>query len=112
MTPAEVQYWIEQAARKNKSTYNSGEYIEKKYGITSEQYDTQLAQQSGLCAICHEPPTTGKRLSVDVDTVSGKPRGLLCTRCKSGIGFFKNNPALLAAAIEYIRAFEALQQKK
>lgn len=105
MTPDEVRYWIARAMRQ-KSAYCRDKYIEKRYGITPEQYDYQLQQQSGTCAVCHEPPMS-RRLQVDVDTVSGKPRGLLCTCCRSIISLCKNNPDTLSAAIEYIRAFES-----
>jgi hypothetical protein len=51
------------------------------YGLTPEQYETMLARQGGVCAICGHPPKT-RRLAVDHDHGESKRvRGLLCFRC-------------------------------
>ncbi len=77
------------------------------YRITVDEYAVMFAAQNGLCAICKLPPS-GKRnsksinLAVDHDHVTGKVRALLCQHCNVGIGGFKDNPALLRAAIDYL----------
>jgi hypothetical protein len=73
------------------------------YGITLDQYNGLLAQQNGVCKICHEPPKKGRQLSVDHCHNSNKIRGLLCSTCNSGLGHFKDDPELLKAAIEYLQ---------
>ena len=68
-------------------------------------------RQRGLCGICQRPETvvagrhgkTPLRLAVDHDHVTGVVRGLLCSSCNQGIGYFKHDPALLEAAIAYLR---------
>lgn len=51
------------------------------FGLTPEQYETMLARQGGVCAICGFPPKT-RRLAVDHDHGESKRvRGLLCFRC-------------------------------
>lgn len=78
-------------------------YKLKKYGITREQYETQLALQGGVCAICRQPDTSKKGYHVDHDHETGVVRGILCTTCNSGLGHFKDDPTILAAAIDYLR---------
>ncbi|GGP31473.1 hypothetical protein GCM10010501_72640 [Streptomyces libani subsp. rufus] len=84
--------------------------VKSRYGITAEDYEALLEAQGGACAICREPCTTGNRLSVDHDheccpgrRSCGKCiRGLLCTRCNPGIGYFRDNVELLRRAVAYL----------
>lgn len=77
--------------------------LKSKYGITLTDYDKMFEDQSGLCAICHKPETTGKRLAVDHCHSSGKIRGLLCSNCNRGIGHLQDSVEILNSAIEYLR---------
>ena len=78
-----------------------------KYGISLNQYREMFKQQSGVCAICKNPETRKlnsgkiKSLSVDHCHETGKVRGLLCTDCNSGIGYFKESPWRLKCAAGY-----------
>lgn len=79
----------------------------ERYGLTVERHDEMLAAQNGLCAICGNPPNpkgirASSRLHADHDHVTGKVRALLCNSCNNGIGRFRDDPALLRAAAEYI----------
>lgn len=71
------------------------------YGLTQEQYEDMLLQSGGKCSICKEHTT---KLHVDHDHVTGKVRGLLCRACNHGIGNFKDDTALLTAAIGYLES--------
>ena len=78
-----------------------------RYGLTIEQHDAMLAAQDGRCAICGNPPNpdgvrAASRLHADHDHVTGRHRDLLCNSCNNGIGRFRDDPALLRAAAEYI----------
>ena len=77
------------------------------YGLTLEAYQDLFARQGGVCAICGAPPGN-RALAVDHDHGSGEVRGLLCTRCNVGIGGFRDDPELLAAAIAYLERFKPL----
>lgn len=78
----------------------------RKYGLSLGGYDSILASQSGLCAICHAPPTPENckcgLLVVDHCHKSGKVRGLLCSNCNSGLGFFKESTQFLLHARHYV----------
>lgn len=85
-------------------------YVTRLYGITIEAYTDLLAEQGGVCAICHQPETTLTRrgfpraMHVDHDHTTGAVRGLLCARCNAGIGMFGDDPARLGTAIEYLKS--------
>jgi Recombination endonuclease VII len=70
------------------------------------------AQQEGRCKICKTPEAAapGKRLHLDHDHATGAIRGLLCGNCNVGLGQFKDNPDLLAAAIRYLQATQPTGQ--
>ena len=76
-----------------------------RYGITYESYMSMVEGQGNLCAVCKKRCVTGRRLCLDHDHVSGRPRGLVCTQCNSGIGFFRDNPELLRRAAEYLESY-------
>lgn len=74
-----------------------------RYGLTPDDYFALVEKQRGVCAICKQTcEATGKRLAIDHDHVTGNVRGLLCFHCNSGLGKFRENPALLQAAIDYL----------
>lgn len=93
-------------------------YLWTTYRMTEDQYNTMLEQQGGRCAICrtdkagHKRGRSNGRFSVDHDhsccdtyTSCGKCiRGLLCHACNTGIGFLRDNPKILRAAIKYVTA--------
>lgn len=75
----------------------------KKYGLSPDQYDELSSQQGDKCVICGGINNNGKRLFVDHCHKTGKIRDLLCGNCNSGLGFFGDNPQVLANAIEYLK---------
>jgi hypothetical protein len=75
----------------------------------SEVYNSLLEAQRGVCAICQKPEPVKSRadgaarnLAIDHEHGSGVIRGLLCTRCNSGLGHFIDNPAFLRKAAWYL----------
>lgn len=72
------------------------------YGITPETFDQMLATQHNRCAICATAFEARKQAHVDHDHQTGRVRGLLCTRCNMGIGYFKENVDTLLSAVDYI----------
>jgi hypothetical protein len=84
-------------------------YLKRNYGITIEVYEQMLESQGGVCKICKNPEFEVdkkkgklKDLAVDHCHTTGKVRGLLCGRCNTSLGKFKDDPALLRSAILYL----------
>ena len=99
-----------QRARKRIKDMNVRQNIQLRhhYDITLDAYNEVLAAQGGVCVICQEFNVTERsnRLVVDHDHESGVLRGLLCHRCNCGLGYFKDNVALVSRAIAYLEGFD------
>ena len=70
------------------------------YGILPHEYDQLLIDQDNKCTICKN--NIGYEAAVDHDHDTGKIRGLLCSSCNKGLGFFKDNIDSLKAAAKYL----------
>lgn len=79
-----------------------------KFGITLTEYESKLASQNGVCAICGRPETGTrhgkvKALAVDHDHATNEVRDLLCGKCNPMIGYAEDNIEILQNAINYLR---------
>lgn len=73
------------------------------YGITPAEFDAIHAAQGGRCPVCLDPiPATGKGRHLDHNHDTGVIRGILCVLCNLGLGKFRDNPAALRRAAEYV----------
>lgn len=83
---------------------------DKRLILKQQKYDTRLAAQNGLCALCGLPPRVGERLDTDHDhsCCLASPgcddcfRGLLHHHCNAAIGFLQDNPRLCRLAADYL----------
>jgi ferredoxin len=75
--------------------------LHRKLGITREIYFELLEDQDWSCAICRKMPKT--KLDTDHCHKTGKYRGMLCKACNTALGKFKDNPALLLRAADYLK---------
>jgi hypothetical protein len=66
--------------------------LERKFGITREDYNRMLDAQGGACAICGTSASDARRLAVDHDHETDQVRALLCGECNLGLGKFQDNP--------------------
>ncbi|WP_448612678.1 endonuclease VII domain-containing protein [Modestobacter sp. URMC 112] len=82
-----------------------GYHLRRRYGITAEEADVMLAAQGGLCAVCRAAPAA----HVDHDHATGAVRELLCFNCNGGLGQFRDDPAVLRAAANYVERHRAGQ---
>jgi hypothetical protein len=79
-------------------------HIKRNYGMTDDDYNSLLNAQDGRCAICKTHQSEfGRMLHIDHDHITGKVRGLLCFRCNSGLGFFRDNCTALLQAVSYLK---------
>lgn len=72
------------------------------YGITQGEYERQVSEQGGCCAICQQPTAS---LHIDHCHTTGRNRGLLCNKCNTGIGLLNEDPAVLRGAIDYLARY-------
>lgn len=107
------------AFKEHKSTRLGYEYscrmcskLYERYGITYIQYIRLFEVQNYMCAICGKPlePLT-REAHVDHDhnccansaeSCGNCVRGILCNTCNAGLGMFKDDPAALREAANYI----------
>lgn len=80
-------------------------HLSRRYGITAEEADHLLKLQRGRCAICGVERAT----HVDHDHATGVVRQLLCFNCNGGLGQFRDDPAVLRAAADYVERHRARQ---
>lgn len=76
------------------------------YGLTVDEYERMDEAQGGRCAICggNSARSDGDgRLVVDHAHETGAVRDLLCNLCNTGLGAMRDDPAILLAAIEYLK---------
>lgn len=86
--------------RRNWQLNNNLKRACKVRGITEDRYWEMAYQQENRCMICYG--TNGHmRLCIDHDHVTGEVRSLLCHKCNTGIGMFRENPSTLKSALEY-----------
>lgn len=77
------------------------------YKITPDDYKQLFDAQNGVCAICKNTATgrgaKNNRLAVDHDHANGQIRGLLCSKCNTGLGLFDDSVELLKIGINYLK---------
>jgi len=84
--------------------------LQRKYGITIEQFRLMLWSQGGKCPVCQCQLTEnngkgrGQASAACVDHCheTGEIRGLLCNHCNRALGLFKDNIQTMQRAQEYI----------
>lgn len=72
-----------------------------KYGLNKEEYYSLFKSQQNKCAICGASFDETKAF-VDHSHLSGKVRGLLCTKCNILLGMANDNIEILKSAIRYL----------
>ena len=84
-------------------SYYKDKKLQLKFGITLSEYIDMKDSQGYRCAICgiHEE-YCDKQLAVDHCHTTGNVRGLLCQKCNTGLGQFKDNVEFLKKAIDYL----------
>lgn len=92
--------------RKRKKAASRRYQRTRRYGITLDRYNELVARQNGACAICKEK--SDQTLCLDHSHSTGKVRGLLCRKCNTGLGCYRDKPGRLFAAIMYVEAFVAI----
>lgn len=80
-----------------------------KYGADAQTITELWETQEHRCAICKEKIDS---FNVDHCHESGMFRGLLCTPCNTGIGFFKDDVTRLRSAIDYLSGTQGVDNPR
>lgn len=75
--------------------------LRNQYRMTFSEFEEMRIKQKSRCLICQGILF---RPHIDHNHSTGKIRGLLCGQCNVGIGFFKEDAAILRRAIKYIKS--------
>lgn len=79
--------------------------LQRKYGLTLDDYSDLLRKQNGGCAICKTPigeVKRNRRLFVEHDHKNNRIRGLTCGRCNTAIAFLRDNPEYARTIFHYL----------
>jgi 5-methylcytosine-specific restriction endonuclease McrA len=84
-------------------------YYKKRYGhLPGGENAKELRENTVACQIC------GSTANLCVDHSHSKQyvRGVICHNCNVGLGHFKDDPALLESAIEYVITSDSHHDKR
>jgi len=73
-------------------------HLKLTYGLTVQD----IPNKCQLCGLEETSRKTKRKICVDHDHKTGKLRGFLCNNCNLGIGYAKDNPALLRKWADYL----------
>lgn len=82
------------------------------YGVTDEQFQQMVKDQSNLCAACGLSERVKSKqgvtmpLSVDHNHATKEVRGLLCRRCNSVLGLAGDSKNVLTKLISYLEKYD------
>lgn len=91
--------------RKKRYKADNSYWLERNHGITQDQRQAMFDAQKGKCAICGCALDDGLLTHIDHNHESGVIRGLLCHNCNRGIGYLKDNVAVLEKAAVYLEKY-------
>lgn len=78
--------------------------LKRDYNLTFLDIKKMKVQQDNKCLICDYP--LPNNFVIDHDHKTGKVRGLLCRRCNTSLGLFRDDPNILKRAINYLKIGE------
>lgn len=96
----------EYKARKDPRELKKNQYkafIKHKYGVSVEWVEERLAAHNNKCKVC------GAKMELHTNTVAidhchktGEVRDIVCKKCNTAMGHFRDDPKLIAKAIDYL----------
>lgn len=84
--------------------HDTSKRLQRLYGVSLDDYLELIKEQGNCCAICGSADPGGRIENFHIDHChdSGQFRGLLCMRCNTALGLFKDSPEVLLQAYEYL----------
>ncbi len=106
----------EENNKRNRERFHKNPELKRKqrlrpYKITQDQFDILMEVSGYKCNICSLSQKDNKLifkkdLSIDHCHKTGQVRGILCTSCNLGLGYFKDNRSLLNKATKYLEKWQ------
>lgn len=82
---------------------NRGRILERRYGITVDQYRSLLEKQQNRCANPGCRASFGRtKPCIDHCHATKKVRGLLCHNCNTALGFARDSSRVLLGLVKYL----------
>lgn len=100
------------AASKRCVACNDENNLRNRFGVGRNFVDELWESQAGVCDICAEP--LARRMggyALDHNHATGQLRGLLCNPCNVGIGNFREEPKIFAAALAYLEQHRSADRR-
>lgn len=91
--------YLERFKEKNPGYFKNKQRI-RKFGISDDEFNIMVKNNGGVCSICK---TSEYRLGLDHCHKTRKIRGVLCTMCNFGLGYFMDSHENLSRAVEYLK---------
>ena len=92
----ELDKWSKAYCNDCKKIYTKSNF----YKVSFQEMEHLMNQTN--CGLCEVKLKDGKHKHVDHCHETGKIRGVLCSKCNNGLGFFNDNPDMLRKAIQYL----------
>lgn len=80
-------------------------HIERRYGLTKEEYLQKLNKQGCQCEICKVELKNDIKTHIDHNHKTGKVRGILCKECNHILGWVKDDINRIQWYINYLNKY-------
>jgi hypothetical protein len=107
VTPSKDKaFYMREYRRKDPSRFK-GYDLKRRLNFSVRELEVLNEAQEGVCAICGKEESVlvngiPRSLAVDHNHTTGEIRGLLCSMCNRGLGYFKDSNILLQKAVNYL----------
>ena len=92
-----------QCKERDKQTHKRN-YLSRKYGMSNECVEKLKQAQQNKCPICERLLTDVKKIHIDHNHTTGYVRGILCSKCNNGLGFFNDDIQLFTKVLSYLQS--------
>jgi hypothetical protein len=103
---ATTEKYRKSAQGRENAKAQSRRVVLKRHNITQEFFDSLIEEQDNKCAICGTELQAGYRTHIDHNHSTGSVRGLLCSKCNTGLGLFREDKQILLNAVSYLEGTE------
>lgn len=85
--------------------YSKNNDLNRKYGITIDQFRLMLNEQNNKCPVCESTFNKKNIPYVDHNHITKKVRAILCRNCNTSLGLMKESTIILKNMIAYLKTY-------